>query len=280
MLKLGEIQKLTIARRVEIGAYLTDGSLDNASQVLLPAKQIPAGTEVGDEVEIFLYRDSQDRMIATTTRPKLVIGETAALKVIEVTGIGAFLDWGLEKDLLLPYGRQTRKVRPGDEVTVALYVDKSNRLCATMKVYDQLRTDSPYGKDDRVRGRVYEVNDRFGAYVAVDDRYSGMIPKREIVSRLFEGDVVDCRVIDVREDGKLNLAMRAKAYEQIQEDAERILAELESYDGVLPFNDKASPEIIRREMEMSKNEFKRAVGHLLKEGRIEIGEKTIRLTEK
>ena len=192
--------------------------------------------------------------------------------------IGAFLNWGLEKDLLLPFKEQTTRVAPGDECLVALYIDKSQRLCATMKVYNYLRKDSPYGKEQDVTGRVYEMSDNFGAFVAVDNMYSGLIPKKQLYGEqsLRVGDVVSARVTAVKADGKLDLSIRKKAYLQMDDDAEKLLQIIESFDGVLPFSDKANPEVIRRETGMSKNEFKRAVGRLYKERRIEIGEKFIR----
>lgn len=245
-------------------------------KVLLPAKQVPEGAGVGSELEVFLYRDSKDRLIATTKSPLLEMGSVARLKVAEVAKIGAFLDWGLEKDLLLPFKQQTYRVKAGDTPLVSLYIDKSNRLCATMNVYPNLRQDSPYEKDARVTGQVYEVSDNFGAFVAVDDIYSGLIPKKELYGEIKPGDVVDARVTEVKADGKLNLSIREKAYLQIGDDAEKIMELIESYDGVLPFTEKASPEVIRRETNMSKNEFKRAVGNLLKNGRIDITEGKIR----
>lgn len=145
-----------------------------------------------------------------------------------------------------------------------------------MNVYNNLRTDSPYKKDDKVIGRIYEISDNFGAFVAVDNKYSALIPKKELYGRVELGTDVEARVVQVQEDGRLNLGIREKAYLQIAKDAEEILKIIDSYDGVLPFNDKVSPEIIKRETGMSKNEFKRAVGHLLKEGMIEIKEKVIR----
>ncbi|MCM1237301.1 MAG: S1 RNA-binding domain-containing protein, partial [Ruminococcus flavefaciens] len=171
---------------------------------------------------------------------------------------------------------QTKKLREGEECLAALYIDKSDRLCATMKVYPYLRQDSAYNKDDRVSGYVYEISDNFGAFVAVDDIYSGLIPKKELYGNINVGDHISARVTEVKEDGKLSLSVREKAYLQIGQDAEKILQIIDSYDGVLPFSDKASPEIIKRETQMSKNEFKRAVGHLLKERKISIGEKSIR----
>lgn len=275
MIRLGEIQTLQIVKKVEFGVYLGDGQ-NKEERVLLPKKQVPQEAQTGDEIEVFVYRDSKDRLIATTNMPKITLGGVARLKVAQVGKIGAFLDWGLEKDLLLPFKEQTKRVSAGEECLAALYIDKSNRLCATMNVYPYLDTDSPYGKEDRVTGVVYEISQNFGAFVAVDDRYSALIPKRELYGAVEVGDTVNARVTEVKEDGKLNLSIREKAYLQIGVDAQRVLEIIDSFDGVLPFNDKASPEVIRRETQMSKNEFKRAVGHLLKTGRITITERAIR----
>ena len=156
MIELGKKQKLTVVKSVDFGVYLAeDMHADAKNRVLLPSKQVPEGTKEGDSIEVFIYKDSQDRLIATTKEPKLQVGQTAVLKVSQVTRIGAFLDWGLEKDLLLPYHEQTLKVREGEDVLVALYIDKSSRLCATMKVYHYLSTRTPYVVGDMVKGRVY-----------------------------------------------------------------------------------------------------------------------------
>ena len=275
MIRLGEIQILQIIKKVEFGVYLGDGT-ESEDKVLLPKKQVPGHAQTGDEVEVFVYRDSKDRLIATTRIPKLMLHGVARLRVAQVGKVGAFLDWGLEKDLLLPYKEQTRKVSEGEECLVSLYIDKSDRLCATMNVYPYLGTDSPYGKEDRVTGTVYEISDNFGAFVAVDDKYSGLIPKKELYGAVRIGDVIQARVTGVKEDGKLNLSIREKAYLQIEKDAQRVLEIIDSFDGALPFTDKASPEVIKRETQMSKNEFKRAVGHLLKTGKIQITERAIR----
>ena len=277
MIQLGERQKLVVVKTVDFGVYVAPAAGEAEEKVLLPKKQVPEGTKIGDELEVFIYRDSNDRLIATTNEAKLSLGEVALLKVSQVAAIGAFLDWGLEKDLFLPFREQTKQLKEGDECLVALYIDKSDRLCATMKVYTYLSTESGYKKDDRIEGHVYEMSKNFGAFVAVDDKYSGLIPMKEIYGNIQVGDLISARVTGVIEDGKLDLSIREKSYLQIGKDVIRILDILEKYDGVLPFNDKASPETIRREMQMSKNEFKRAVGHLLKEGKITITEKNIRL---
>lgn len=275
MINLGEKQELTVVRKVEFGVYLALSVEEDEPRVLLPRKQVPEKCEVGDAMEVFIYRDSQDRLIATTREPKLQMGQVAELTVAQTGKIGAFLDWGLEKDLLLPFKQQRGKVEQGNKVLVRLYIDKSDRLCATMDVYSNLRTDSPYGKDDRVKGRVYEISDNFGAFVAVDNLYSGLIPQKELYGTVELGKDVEARVIQVREDGKLTLGIRDKAYLQMDKDAEKIMALIELNGGMLPFTDKASPERIKQETGMSKNEFKRAVGRLLKERKIEIGQYSI-----
>lgn len=268
---LGKKRTLMVVKKVDFGVYLGT----NEERVLLPKKQVPRDIEIGDPVEVFLYKDSSDRLIATTNTPKITLDELAVLEVADTAKIGAFLNWGLEKDLLLPFKEQTSKVKKGDKVLVALYIDKSGRLCATMKVYPKLRTDHSYQKDDQVQGIIYDKSDNFGMFVAVDNRYSALIPKREAFGDLKVGDVVEARVAKVREDGKIDLSVRKKAFMQMDDDATVILRRMEEYGGKLPFTDKADPEVIAKEFGLSKNAFKRAVGRLLKEKKIKITEKNI-----
>lgn len=276
MIRLGEEQKLIVVKKVEFGVYLAEEK-NAQTRVLLPIKQVPEGTQLGDELEVFLYKDSKDRIISTTNKPKIKMGQVAALTVASVQQIGAFLDWGLEKDLFLPFKEQAGKVQVGDQILVRLYIDKSKRLCASMReLYDMLDVDSGYEEGDMVHGRVYEFSENFGTFLAVDDKYSARIPRHEDHSALRIGDVVEARVTGVKPDGKLDLTLREKAYIQMDQDAQQVMRVLEEYAGVLPFNDKASPEIIMREMKMSKNAFKRAVGRLYKEHKIEITDKNIR----
>ena len=274
MLELGKVQELIVVKKVDFGVYLAQQEGDT-EKVLLPARQVPHDAGIGSRIEVFLYKDSKDRLISTTARPRLTLGEVAELAVVQTGKLGAFLDWGLEKDLFLPFREQTRQVREGDRFPVALYVDKSGRLCATMKLYPYLRTDSPYHKDDRVSGFLYEVSKQFGGFVAVDGIYSALIPAREVCGVLKAGTRVEARVTRVHEDGKLDLSLREKAWMQIPADAQKVTEALSACGGELPFTDKASPELIREEMGMSKNEFKRAVGHLLKEGKVRITESSI-----
>ena len=276
MIRLGETQTLEIVKTVDFGVYLAPSKEEQEERILLPIKQVPQGSKPGDRIEVFVYRDSKDRLIATTNVPKLQMGQVALLKVAQTGKFGAFLDWGLEKDLMLPFKQQTRRAREGEEVLVSMYIDKSGRLCATMNVYQALINDSPYHKDDKVTGRVYLISEEFGAFVAVDNRYSALIPKKELYGKVEVGQDIEARVAQVLEDGRLTLSVREKAYLQMEKDAAEVLKIIDSYDGVLPFNDKVSPEIIKRETGMSKNEFKRAVGNLLKAGKIEITDKVIR----
>jgi predicted RNA-binding protein (virulence factor B family) len=269
MIKLGEVQILKVAKTSDYGVYLGE-TANSDDKVLLPKNQVPKDIKIGEEIEVFIYKDSEDRIIATTTIPELTLGKTALLRVKEVTTIGAFLDWGLAKDLLLPFKEQTIRVHTGEDVLVALYIDKSNRLCATMKVYDYLSCNSPYKKDDRVIGIVYEIIDAFGAFVAVDNLYCGLIPVKELHRPLKAGDSVEARVIHVKEDGKLDLSLREKAYVQMDADAEMIFKKLQEAGGFLPYHDKTDSEVIKAQFNLSKNAFKRGIGRLLKEGRIQI----------
>ncbi len=273
---LGKWNTLRVDRVKEVGAYLTDGRED----VLLPTKQVPRDIEVGDSIRVFVYRDSKDRPIATTREPLITVGEIKRLKCKSVGNIGAFMDSGLERDVLLPFKEQTTPVKQEKSYLVAMYVDKTGRLAVTMKISDKLRPNDKYKKGDMVKGTVYQVKKDFGAFVAIDDEMTGLIHESEIFDSIYVGDVVDCRVVKVREDGKTDLAMRQEIPVQMIEDAEMVFDIIKSYGGKLPFNDKASAELIKKEFGLSKNAFKRAVGHLYKEKKIEITDTGIVINDK
>lgn len=275
--RLGEVQRLQIIKHVPMGAYLSlPETLRDSSEakelILLPKKELPDGSEAGDLIDVFIYKDSEDRPIATTTIPPLTLGTITTLKVVQSTQIGAFLSWGLMKDLFLPFKEQTYHVKEGDLVLVSLYIDKSERLCATMKLYDLLRTDSKYEKDSSVTGTVYELSDNFGAFVAVDNIYSALIPRNELFKRVYIGERIHARVKKVRDDGKLTLSLREKTQFQMDRNSVIITENLSAHGGFLPYGDKSSPEVIRSEFEMSKSEFKRAIGRLYKDKKILIKE--------
>ena len=270
-MELGKTLNLKVVKKTDFGVYL--GTRED--KVLLPKNEVPEGTDIGSEVKVFICRDSQDRLIATIHQPAAQVGETAYIEVKEITKFGAFLNWGLGKDLFLPYKEQTTNIKAGDKVLVGIYTDKSNRLCATMKVYDYLTCNSTYQEEDIVRGVVYNYNPKYGAFVAVDYKYHGLIQIKELTTEVYVGMEVEARVKSVRPDGKLDLALRKKSYLQIEEDSHKILEYMEQNGGEIGYNDKVKPEIIRKDFGMSKSEFKRAIGRLLKEKRIIISENNI-----
>ena len=284
MILLGRIQRLRVVKKTDFGVYLSDQGIEadtsfvpdkkevvDVPSILLPKAQAK-DLAMGDTVEVFIYKDSEDRPIATTAKPLLTMGSIARLTVKEVTNIGAFLDWSLAKDLFLPFKEQTFRVQKGDSVLVTLYIDKSSRLCATAKVYNALPSNSPYQKEDQVSGTVYEIIDAFGAYVAVDDRYSALIPKKELFTTLKPGEKVNARVTKVQPDGRLVLSIREKSYLQMDTDCTLVYDALCKAGGFLPYHDKTSPDLIKAKFGLSKNAFKRAIGHLQKEGKLVIEE--------
>ena len=288
----GRIQTLQIFRLTPYGAYVGLPDMDPDYAILLPAKQVPEGAKAGDTVTVFTYRDSEDRPVATTRKPLAEAGSFAYLKVKAATKIGAFLDWGLEKDLFVPFKEQEEKLEAGREVMVYIYLDKADRLLATTRIYDHL-SPAPKGafrKNDEVTAAVYRTQRDFGVFAAVlpkedaakkgrayRDLYFGLVPKEMVFTKYRVGDIFAGRVIRVREDGKLDLSTRKRAFEQLDADGEVILKKAMEYGGELPFSDSASPEIVKRELGMSRNAFKRALGHLYKEHRVEILEGSVRV---
>lgn len=280
MIEIGKWNKLKVIRSKDFGIYLGEEDSSTAETVLLPRKQVPEGIKAGATMEVFIYRDSQDRLIATTNKPYITMGDIVKLKVKSVTSIGAFMDWGLEKDILLPFKEQTAKVEEGKEYLVRMYSDKSDRLCVSMKLYGHLKPIEGYEKGSNFTGTVYEYKKGMGAFVAIDNMYSGLIHESELFNKVYVGEEVFGRVVNIREDGKADLSMREPAYMQMKEDSEMVYDIIKSYKGVLPFNDKADKDVIKKEFGLSKNAFKRAVGKLLKDGKIIITEKTIEIKER
>ncbi|MBR4513581.1 MAG: RNA-binding protein [Lachnospiraceae bacterium] len=280
MIKTGEWNELKVIRSKDFGIYLGEEGSSTGETVLLPRKQVPEGVKAGATMTVFIYRDSQDRPIATVHEPLITMGTMARLKVKSATQIGAFMDWGLEKDIFLPFKEQTTQVKEGHEYLVRMYEDKSGRLCVSMRLYNFLKPMEGYKKGDSFNGIVYEYKKGLGAFVAVEDKYSGLIHESEMGSPLYPGDLVSGRVVQVRPDGKADLSLREVAYKQMEDDADMVYRVIESYGGVLPFNDKADKDLIQKEFGLSKNAFKRAVGRLLKEGRVTIGENDITITDK
>ncbi len=279
MIEIGKWNTLKVIRSKDFGIYLGEDGSSTAETVLLPRKQVAEGVKAGSVIDVFIYRDSQDRLIATTNKPLITMGEIKNLKVKNVTSIGAFMDWGLEKDILLPFKEQTAKVVEGREYLVKMYTDKSDRLCVSMKLYDSLLPIEGYKEKDTFTGTVYEYKKDMGAFVAIDDKFSGLIHESELYNKVYVGDTVTGRIKKIREDGKADLMLREPAYIQMNEDADMVYDVIKSYKGVLPFTDKADKELIKKEFGLSKNAFKRAIGKLLKDRKIEITESTINIID-
>lgn len=272
-MELGRMQNLYIQRFTSVGAYVNDkkmGSNEGGhTDVLLPKKFVQKEWSVGDKIEVFILRDSDDRLIATTRKPKIQVGEFAILPVTDVTRVGAFLDWGLEKDLFLPFKEQIHKVKANEKVFVFCYIDKSNRIAATMNVKNHFAFPHRIKENDMVEGVVYATNPDYGAYVVVDNQYNAMIPRDKMKGALYVGQEVSARVENVKNDGKIDLSLQSRAHESIDSDAKSIFEKLKQEDGFLPFNDKSDPAKIQKEFRMSKSQFKKSVGRLLKLGLIE-----------
>lgn len=279
MIKLGEIQKLEILRFSSVGAFLNSEEDPSIDDVLLPTKQIPEGSKVGDLVEVFIYKDSEDRTIATTKMPKIVQGKVEVLYVNDTNKYGAFLNWGLNKDLMLPFGEQRGEVKKNKKYPVILYIDSSNRLCATMNIYERLESDAPYFEGEKVKGIIYQINEEIGAFVAVDGKYHGMIPASQLLGMFRVGETVEAKISKVREDGKLELSVREGAKESLDGDSQMIMDRLMSSGGRLAFGDKSEPEAIYTEFKISKKAFKRATGKLYKDRRIIVGDFEIKIAE-
>lgn len=277
MIEIGKVQKLEVLKVISSGVYLNTKN-KKSQDVFLPKKEILKGNiKEGEILEVFVYVDSKNEILATTRKPKLTVGEIGVLKVVQNTNIGAFLDWGLDKDLFLPFTEQIGKIEEGAEYLVGVYIDKSNRPCATMKIKNLLSNDSPYKEDERVKGIIYSINRDMGVFIAIDNKYDGLVPKNEIFGAYRIGDEIEGRITRVREDGKLYLSLRKKSYKQMDRDAEKILKALRKNKGELGLNDNSSPDKIKKELNMSKSAFKRAVGRLLKQRQIEFTKKGIRL---
>ena len=267
---------LRVISNTDIGTFL---ELDSERKVLLPFSEQTRKPEEGELISIRLFSDKGGRLTATMRSPLLCEGELGLLRVTDVTGIGAFLDNGMPKEVLLPFREQVCSPSRGEEVLVYIYRDKSGRMAATMRIYKYLSSASNYKEGDWVKGFVYEVNEKLGVFVAVDNRYFGLIPRSEVYKKYSYGDRVELRVTKLRPDGKLDLSPREKAYASIDQDADVVLSRIREAGGLLPYGDRAPAELIEKEYGMSKNQFKRALGNLYRRRLIEIDREkdTVRL---
>lgn len=278
MYKLGKTQRLIIKRITSIGAFLGETiDSDDKDDILIPKKYLRKNKEVGDSLEVFIYKDNQNRPIATSKKPKAEVGDLALLQVVDTTKIGAFLDWGLDKDLLLPFEEQVGQIKKYDYHLVGVYIDKSERLTATMKVDDYFANDGKIKEDDWVDGIIYAYDSAYGAFILVEGKYNGMLHQDEITGVPKVGDNIRLRVKNVKEDGKLDLTYNNRAHVELNKDANLIYKTLADNGGYLKVNDKSDPKLIRSIFNMSKSQFKRSIGRLYKQRKINITKDGIKL---
>lgn len=263
----GKRLALKVQENTEYGSFL---ETEAGKRILLPFAEQTERPAAGDTVKVSIYEDKGGRLTATMREPLIPVGQTGVLTVAAVTRIGVFADNGMPKQVLIPFREMLHTPEAGENILVYIYLDKSGREAGTMRVYKHLEKDSGYQKDDQVEGFVYEINPELGVFVAVDDRYYGMIPISEVFQELHYGDRVTARVSKVREDGKLDLLLRDKLYTAADRDADKILQALRDEGGVLPYADRADAEMIKECFSMSKNQFKRALGWLYKKRLISI----------
>lgn len=278
MFAIGKIQKAYVNRFSDFGPFLSNEK-NGETEVLLPNKFAPKDLQLDDELTVFIYRDSEQRLTATTQTPLLALGEIGFLEVVSSIKSGYFLNMGLDKDLYMPYNETKGKPQKGRKVLVIVYLDNQDHLSASMKIFNHLQDASHYKVGEHVKGTVYEIKPEMGAFFAVEDRYHGLIPKHELYKEIKEGAKLEARITKVREDGKVNLSIKEKSAVQINDDIDIVMKALTDASGVLYLNDESEPDDIKRKLNISKRAFKRAIGRLLKENKIQIFEDGIRIIE-
>lgn len=271
---LGRRKRLCVRRLGPAGAFLTDGTVDSspssasAPTILLPRRELPADVREGDELDVFVYLDSEDRPVATTSAPAVALDEVAFLPVTDVNRFGAFVAWGLPKELLVPFAEQTRELRVGERHPIGLYIDSSGRLAGTMRVSEMLRSQGTFAEDEWVVGEAWRLEPGIGTFVIVERSFVGLLPDTE-PHALTRGEQARFRIANVLNDGKIELSLRGHAHEELEGDAERVRAAL-ARPGGPRVSDRSSPEAIRTAFGLSKKAFKRAAGRLLKQGLIAV----------
>lgn len=288
MMNIGEFNKLQVVRTAEFGYYLDANTGNTSDDVLLPNKSaLGKELSIGDEVNAFIYRDSKDRIIATLKEPLATVGDIAYLKVEGKTNFGSFVNFGLERDILVPFKEQEYPLKEGNKYLFYIYLDKTGRIAATADIDRHLENldvenleevqENKYRVGDDVTGIVYGFQTNESAMIAVDNNYRGVILHNEYFIELKEGHELKLRIKKIYEDGKLGLTPRKKPVDERLELEEQILEYIKKHDGFMPFNDKSSPEEIKRVFKQSKNYFKNSLGGLMKRGLVVQDEKGTRL---
>lgn len=278
MIQPGKLNTLRVVKILDFGVYFDGGEM---GEILMPTKWVPENTKVDDELDVFIYFDSEDRPIATTLKPKAMVGEFAWMKVKAVNRIGAFLDWGLDKDLLVPFKEQNAKMEEGRFYLVYLYVDpRSKRIAASAKLEKYLDIDPiDYEPDQEVDLLIWTKSD-MGHKAIINQKHSGLLYFNEIFHDVMPGQMIKGYISRIRPDGKIDLKLQKTGYENIDQFSEILLQALEKSQGIIPLTDKSDPEEIYRLLGMSKKNFKKSVGLLYKRRWIRIDESGIYLMKK
>ncbi len=276
-LEIGKLNNLRIVKKVDFGIYL-DGGVDG--EILMPKRYVPENCEIDDEIEVFIYRDSEDRLIATSETPKACVGEFAFLEVAAVTTVGAFLDWGLPKDILVPYSEQAHQMEKGRSYVVYIYLDKeSKRIIASSKIHKFLNNIPPqFDVNQEVDVMIIGKTDI--AYQAIiNHTYTGVLYKNEVFKDIKQGQKLRAFIKKVRDDEKIDLSLEKQGFENKDAISEKILECLKDNQGFLSLNDKSAPEEIYSILQMSKRNFKQAIGNLYKKRLVVIENNGIRLVD-
>ncbi len=282
-LKPMTVAELKVVRMSDMGAFLDAGTGNTSDDILLHKAQQTAEVSIGDVVKVFLYLDPKQRLTASMRVPKMRVGQIAQLKIINVTNDGAFVDAGAERGIFMPFAEMRGRPKVDEIVWVKLYSDKSGRLAVSMKVSDEIRRASlpavNIKRGDKVKGAIFNIIDA-GAFMFSEQRFIVFIARKEMPSPLRIGEVVEARVTFLREDGRLDASLREIKETALNSDAEKIFKFMQENDGSMPFNDKTSPDKIYDVFKISKAAFKRAVGHLFRERRIEKVNDNFRIVQK
>lgn len=276
-MKIGEINTLKVARDTPHGIFLVD---EEGEDVLLPGKYLTGSEKEGDVLAVFLYNDSEDRIVATTEKPKIKLNEFAALKVIDVNKSGVFLDWGLEKDLLVPFKEQNKKMQLGNTYVVRMYLDEeTDRLVATAKVKKFLSNDDlMIGEKDQVNLIVFNQSD-LGYDVIINEKHMGLVFRNEVFAPVKIGDKLTGFVKKIRPDGKIDISLQPDIKTHIENSNDEILNALISHGGVLKLSDQSTPEEIYETLHISKKTFKKSIGNLYKQGKITLDHNQITMVK-
>lgn len=274
MIQIGKYNELVVLKNTSIGFYLGD----ETEEVLLPKRYVPEGKTIGDKLKVFVYLDNEYRPVATTLIPFATVGEFAFLRVKEINKHGAFFDWGIDRDVFVPYSEQTGELQAGNKCLVYVFIDElSGRIAASLKWNQFIEHDT----DDLTDGTEVQLliaqQTEFGFKAIINNQYEGLLYRNEIFQTLQTGDVKQGFIKQVREDGKIDLSLQQQGYGHIQDTKQILLQQLKTHHGILPLGDKSSPEAIYQQLKISKKVFKKTIGGLFKDQLITLGDFEIRL---